>query len=96
MDDVGNECILEVFDFFKKNVYCCSVNEKRLNGLINRGAVVWVDDANKTKILAMETYLSFKDNINLPDADYGWSDRRSYSFGQDTLVAIVNVVDNLR
>lgn len=40
--------------------------------------------------------MPFKDNNNLPDVDYGWSDRRSYSFGQDTLAAIVSVVDKLR
>ena len=40
--------------------------------------------------------MPFKDNNDLPDPDYGWSDRRSYQFGQDTLAAIVNVVDNLR
>jgi len=40
--------------------------------------------------------MPFKDNNDLPDPDYGWSDRRSYQFGQDTLAAIVNVVDKLR
>lgn len=40
--------------------------------------------------------MPFKDNNGLPDVDYGWSDRRSYSFGQDTLAAIVSVVDKLR
>ncbi len=40
--------------------------------------------------------MPFKDNNNLPDFDYGWSDRRSYSFGQDTLAAVLNVVDQLR
>jgi murein tripeptide amidase MpaA len=54
----------------------------------------WV--AEQFKCLSYTIEMPFKDNINLPDADYGWSDRRSYSFGQDTLVAIVNVVDNLR
>lgn len=54
----------------------------------------WV--AEEFKCLSYTVEMPFKDNINLPDADYGWSDRRSYSFGQDTLAAIVNVVDNLR
>jgi murein tripeptide amidase MpaA len=40
--------------------------------------------------------MPFKDNNELPDLDYGWSDRRSYSFGQDTLSAILSVVDKLR
>lgn len=46
--------------------------------------------------LAYTVEMPFKDNANLPDPDYGWSDRRSYQFGQDTLAAIVNVVDQLR
>ena len=54
----------------------------------------WV--AEEFKCLSYTIEMPFKDNINLPDADYGWSDRRSYSFGQDTLAAIVNVVDELR
>ncbi len=54
----------------------------------------WV--AEEFKCLSYTIEMPFKDNINLPDIDYGWSDRRSYSFGQDTLAAIVNVVDILR
>ncbi|CAH9051885.1 hypothetical protein PSECIP111951_01666 [Pseudoalteromonas holothuriae] len=48
------------------------------------------------KVLAFTIEMPFKDNANLPDPYYGWSDRRSYQFGQDTLAAIVSVVDNLR
>lgn len=40
--------------------------------------------------------MPFKDNNDLPDPDYGWSDRRSYSFGQDTLAAVLSVVNKLR
>ncbi|WP_105167982.1 M14 family metallopeptidase [Pseudoalteromonas sp. T1lg23B] len=48
------------------------------------------------KVLAYTIEMPFKDNANLPDPHYGWSDRRSYQFGQDTLAAIVSVVDKLR
>ncbi|MFY8275161.1 M14 family metallopeptidase [Pseudoalteromonas sp. SSDWG2] len=48
------------------------------------------------KALAYTVEMPFKDNANLPDVDYGWSDRRSYQFGQDTLGAILAVVDTLR
>ncbi|WP_462158170.1 M14 family metallopeptidase [Pseudoalteromonas sp. GB56] len=48
------------------------------------------------KALAYTVEMPFKDNANLPDVDYGWSDRRSYQFGQDTLGAILAVVDKLR
>ncbi|ATC95151.1 M14 family metallopeptidase [Pseudoalteromonas tunicata] len=56
-------------------------------------ASAWIGEQFKT--LAYTVEMPFKDNINLPDPDYGWSDRRSYSFGQDTLAAILNVVDKL-
>ena len=48
------------------------------------------------KALAYTIEMPFKDNANLPDPYYGWSDGRSYQFGQDTLAAIVSVVDKLR
>jgi murein tripeptide amidase MpaA len=46
--------------------------------------------------LAYTVEMPFKDNDDLPDPYYGWSDRRSYQFGQDMLAAILNVVDQLR
>ncbi|MGO2478472.1 MAG: M14 family metallopeptidase, partial [Pseudoalteromonas sp.] len=49
--------------------------------------------AEEFNALAYTVEMPFKDNDDLPDPDYGWSDRRSYQFGQDTLAAIVNVVD---
>ena len=52
--------------------------------------------AEEFKALTYTIEMPFKDNNDLPDPDYGWSDRRSYQFGQDTLAAIVNVVDKLR
>ena len=52
--------------------------------------------AQEFNALAYTVEMPFKDNDDLPDPDYGWSDRRSYQFGQDTLAAIVNVVDKLR
>ena len=53
----------------------------------------WVGEQFKTLSYTVE--MPFKDNIGLPDPDYGWSDRRSYSFGQDTLIAVLNVIDKL-
>ncbi|MGO2366778.1 MAG: hypothetical protein ACTH56_09130, partial [Pseudoalteromonas sp.] len=52
--------------------------------------------AEEFNALAYTVEMPFKDNDDLPDPDYAWSDRRSYQFGQDTLAAIVNVVDKLR
>ncbi len=57
-------------------------------------ASCWVGEAFNALSYTIE--MPFKDNANLPDLDYGWSDRRSYSFGQDVLAAIVPVVNKLR
>lgn len=46
--------------------------------------------------LAYTLEMPFKDNIELPDPDYGWSPMRSKQLGDDMLVAIRAVVDNLR
>lgn len=64
MDDVHIECALEVFDFCKKSIYCDSANESRLNGLVNRGALVWLDDSKENEITEMKSYLEIKDSIN--------------------------------
>ncbi|MFC3031164.1 M14-type cytosolic carboxypeptidase [Pseudoalteromonas fenneropenaei] len=52
--------------------------------------------AEAFKALSYTVEMPFKDNANLPDPHFGWSDRRSYQFGQDMLAAVVNVVDHLR
>jgi murein tripeptide amidase MpaA len=46
--------------------------------------------------LAYTLEMPFKDNIELLDPDYGWSPARSKQLGDDMLVAIRAVVDNLR
>lgn len=40
--------------------------------------------------------MPFKDNDNLPDTAYGWSPARCKQLGEDVLVAVRAVVDNLR
>ncbi|MCV2884240.1 M14-type cytosolic carboxypeptidase [Aestuariibacter sp. AA17] len=40
--------------------------------------------------------MPFKDNIELPDAVYGWSPERSMQLGEDVLSAMLNVVKTLR
>lgn len=57
-------------------------------------ASTWV--AEQFNCLAYTVEMPFKDNANLPDAAYGWSDVRSMKFGADTLVAVLAVVDGLR
>lgn len=46
--------------------------------------------------LAYTLEMPFKDNIELPDPSYGWSPARSMQLGEDLLVAIRAVVDDLR
>lgn len=57
-------------------------------------ASTWV--AEQFKCLSYTLEMPFKDNANLPDLAYGWSDVRSMKLGQDSLVAIRAVVDQLR
>ncbi|WP_337840103.1 M14-type cytosolic carboxypeptidase [Rheinheimera sp.] len=57
-------------------------------------ASTWV--AEQFKCLSYTVEMPFKDNANLPDPAYGWSDVRSIKLGADTLVAVLAVVDQLR
>lgn len=57
-------------------------------------ATAWVGE--QFNCLAYTVEMPFKDNANLPDAAYGWSDVRSMKLGQDMLPAILAVVDKLR
>ncbi|WP_019674205.1 M14 family metallopeptidase [Arsukibacterium perlucidum] len=57
-------------------------------------ATNWV--AEQFKCLAYTLEMPFKDNADLPDAAFGWSDIRSMKLGQDSLSAILQVVDKLR
>jgi len=45
--------------------------------------------------LAMTLEMPFKDNVNLPDPEYGWSPERSAKLGADVLGAMLAVVDDL-
>ena len=40
--------------------------------------------------------MPFKDNINLPDDDFGWNGQRSLRLGEAMLSAVLNIVDDLR
>lgn len=56
-------------------------------------ASTWV--AEQFKCLAYTFEMPFKDNANLPDEQFGWSDVRSKKLGNDTLIAVRAVVDLL-
>jgi murein tripeptide amidase MpaA len=57
-------------------------------------ATAWVGE--QFNCLAYTVEMPFKDNANLPDEAYGWSDIRSMKLGQDMLPAILAVADKLR
>ncbi|MBU2113539.1 MAG: hypothetical protein KKE94_07155 [Gammaproteobacteria bacterium] len=57
-------------------------------------ATAWVGE--QFNCLAYTVEMPFKDNANLPDAAYGWSDIRSMKLGQDVLPAVLAVADKLR
>ncbi|WP_151705395.1 M14 family metallopeptidase [Nitrincola alkalilacustris] len=48
------------------------------------------------KCLSYTVEMPFKDNADLPDELFGWSDTRSLGFGQDMLTAILAVCGQLR
>lgn len=50
----------------------------------------------KFACLAYTVEMPFKDNDNLPDQVFGWSVQRCQQFGEDLLVAVRAVVDDLR
>ena len=64
MGDTGSEGILEVFELENKHVYCSYFEEEILNGLIKRGANIWVDELSHYRFLAMKTFPELKDKIN--------------------------------
>jgi murein tripeptide amidase MpaA len=53
----------------------------------------WV--SHQFNCLSYTIEMPFKDNIDLPDMAYGWSDVRSSKFGHDVLPAVLAVVDQL-
>ncbi|MDP2713411.1 M14-type cytosolic carboxypeptidase [Rheinheimera sp.] len=57
-------------------------------------ATAWVGE--QFNCLAYTVEMPFKDNANLADDAYGWSDIRSMKLGQDMLPAVLAVVDKLR
>ena len=50
----------------------------------------WVGE--QFRCLAYTIEMPFKDNADLPDAEYGWSDLRSMQFGRDVLAAVNHVI----
>lgn len=52
--------------------------------------------AERYDCLANTLEMPFKDNVNLPNKDTGWSPERSIKFGEASLVAMLAVVDELR
>ena len=46
--------------------------------------------------LSLTLEMPFKDNINNPDAEFGWSLERSREFGASNLEAVAQIVDELR
>lgn len=64
MGDINSEAILEVFELENKYIYCSYLEEGLLQGLIKRGAKVWVDEQKYHKLLPMKTLAELKDQVN--------------------------------
>lgn len=52
--------------------------------------------AERFGCLAMTLEMPFKDNDDLPDAQFGWSPGRSKTLGRDCLAALAEIIDDLR
>lgn len=52
--------------------------------------------AERYKCVAFTIEMPFKDNDDLPDPMFGWSDNRSVRFGESVLNPILHVLDDLR
>ncbi|ASK28354.1 M14 family metallopeptidase [Neisseria chenwenguii] len=57
-------------------------------------ATAWV--GNRFNCLAFTLEMPFKDNLNLPDDDFGWNGQRSLRLGEAMVSAVWNVSDMLR
>ena len=57
-------------------------------------ATSWIGE--QFKCLSYTIEMPFKDNANLPDADFGWSGERSRLFGASVMQAVLNVLPHLR
>ncbi len=64
MGDINSEAILEVFELENKCIYCSYLEEGLLQGLIKRGAKVWVDEQNYHNLLSLQTHTALKDQVN--------------------------------
>ena len=52
--------------------------------------------AERFGCVAMTLEMPFKDNDDLPDAEFGWSPERSQKLGAACLDALLEVIDELR
>lgn len=51
--------------------------------------------AHRFGAVAMTLEMPFKDNDDLPDADYGWSPARSRQLGRDCLAVLAEMIDDI-
>ncbi len=51
--------------------------------------------AERFGAVAMTLEMPFKDNDDLPDADYGWSPARSMQLAKDCLAVLAEMIDDL-
>ena len=64
MVNSGSEGILEVFDFENKYVFTSYMDEELLQGMINRGAKVWVNNLKDLNLTTMDSHLDLKGKLN--------------------------------
>tara|TARA_S200000501_G_C20581663_1_gene637520 strand:+ start:31 stop:594 length:564 start_codon:yes stop_codon:yes gene_type:complete len=55
-----NDAFLEFFDLNEKNILCCSIEESYLNGLLKRGANVWILEKYFKKVSRINNLIDHK------------------------------------
>jgi murein tripeptide amidase MpaA len=51
--------------------------------------------AERFGAVAMTLEMPFKDNDDLPDADFGWSPARSIQLGKDCLAVLAEMIEDI-
>ena len=58
MTDFNKDAILELFEFDKKSVLCCAIDEAYIIGLINRGAILWFREIDRERVTKLGVFKS--------------------------------------
>ena len=78
MTDFNKDAILELFEFDKKSVLCCAIDEEYITGLINRGATLWFREADREEIVKLDVFKA--GYLMLSDSDESLGENNEINF----------------